>query len=200
MKRHIRDITAAFADAVNEYGLSRERILCSVASYQLQCESDDYIVLLETPLKEGKNIDICADLILYSRSSAFLPVWVEVKPMWQGSNYWNFSKFFNGKLPEGDIHLADSIILNDIDRINAVRNEPTFRCEFSFVLMLDPWRRTEYALSEPRPGSSLYPDQATELCRRRFQAVGGRPPLVDSIEEGTWAIFQFVFGDLGPSK
>ena len=150
---------------------TQERAICSMASEKLQRMNKGYVVLTEAPYSDGRADDWFVDLKIYYGDDASTPLWVEVKPMLAHSHYWGYAKFFNGEANATHVYASDSIVLNDIDKMEEVSgDDESDRCAFAFALLIDPkGEPLEPDASVPRPGSSLTPGQVLHLVHRRLE-------------------------------
>jgi len=174
MVDHLNDETAKSIKALLERNTPtlRERLICPEISERLQCRgSEKYVALTEYPYSNAAASDSLADLRFYEKNDGPC-LWVEVKPMLKKFNYWNFSKFFNGKSKSSDTpYTEDSIILNDADKFKKISKIHNDRQQ-AFAVLLILYRggkSVEPDPTPPVPKKSLSAGQVIYLMEHRFK-------------------------------
>jgi hypothetical protein len=156
-----------------------ERSLCAAACEALQRQPDRRLVAVnEAPYAPRAGHGARADLEIFYGETEASPLWVEVKPMLEGWNYWNYSKFFNGKADKEQPDNSDSVILNDIDKMAYAITEHS-RDPWTFAFFLILWTDGKALVPDAtpvRPRGQLTPGQVLLLAERRFGRWTGRAP------------------------
>ena len=177
-----------------------ERLICAEIAEHLQLRQEQYIAITERPYGDGSQRDSKADIRFFSRGKNSPFIWVELKPMMYSSPYWYFPKFFNknGFKPENP-HLSNSIILNDIDRIDLLDKRKDIRPNvFAMVFVI---RRGADSLElDPTPPilrKAITLGQALYLVELRFKAKLKVKLIKEHISSNLYGGFEiFVFATL----
>ena len=158
----LNDTEKAADNANNETLGYLEREICAGVSEKLQ--GPKYIVVNEAPYPIHRRSH--ADLkIRYGRDKKDT-LWVEFKPLYERSGYWRYSKFFNGQANKTHIYSSNSIILNDIDKMDLLENEDD---AFAFVFLY-PHDNEEDTKDKNIPTKGrLSAANIRYLCLRRFE-------------------------------
>lgn len=171
MDKVAKDLLDAFSMPLKQLrneGRDYERTLCTEACEWLQRMRPDYIASTEVVYGIGAATDAKADLRITERKGN-RRAWIEVKPIWEGSTYPRYSKFFCGKPDKSPMHLAKSVILGDIDKMDLIP-EPYINNRFAFLLSIS--HDTETLGSSPalpKPRTRLSRPQILHLVRKRFE-------------------------------
>jgi hypothetical protein len=166
-----------------------ERLISAQVGEKLQKEN--IVVVNEFPYNHGSLKDSIADMRIRYGENNGCCLWIEVKPMFHGSNYWNYSKFFYSTRGASPSSESSSIILNDIDKMNNVPN-PDNRSNqaFGFLLVMekpDGFERTfnfkdKTKIGALKPMSKVKGEQVLLMSNERFdirmKEWGGQEDLI----------------------
>ena len=150
----------------SEFGTFSERAVCANVAEQLQRSPRKLVVVNGAPYPSGRPADErIADLkVFFDDRGTERPLWIEVKPVLYGSNYWNYGRFFT-RFDAGNPALSPSDILDDLDKSTLVPNDP-----FALILLI---AGNEACLAPngtaPGPNTSLLAGQVMHLCKSRLE-------------------------------
>ncbi|MBU1537439.1 hypothetical protein KKF84_19140 [Myxococcota bacterium] len=174
-------IISTFLDVASSEKMKKqpsERLLVAESCEQLQLQDDAFVAVTEFPYFDGCVDDAIADLRIKYGADLKNRLWIEVKPLFNKSNYWNYSKFFNSTKMKKDFHSLPSIILNDIDKMDKVPDPKENNEAFGFLLILAGNSEINQSsdlgkLAPPQPTQKkrLSIEQVASLCNSRFNNI-----------------------------